>query len=266
MAFSVLMSVYSKEKPEYLIQCLNSLCKQDLMASEVILVEDGPLGAELLSIIESYRQRLNIISPKLIENLGLANALNYGLRYCNNDLVARMDTDDICVSSRFRLQYEFMLENDSIAVCSGIVDEYNESMTKHLSTRFLPEKHDEIIKFARSRSPISHPATMFRKEIIEKVGGYPNLARAQDYGLWSNLIVNGYKFYNIQHVLVKMRCGSGLLERRGIYYFLNEMNLLAYQYKIGFLPLNIFLVNSMQRFILRLSPNKVKKFLYEKYR
>jgi glycosyltransferase involved in cell wall biosynthesis len=266
MFFSVLMSIYNKEKPEYLDSCLNSLFLQTKLANEIILVEDGPINSQLSKVIEKYRKKLNIKSPKLKNNSGLASALNYGLTFCCHDIVIRMDTDDISIPERFQLQSDYLIKNEHIDVLGALVDEYNEDLSTYISTRHLPEFNDEIYLFSKSRSPISHPSCAFRKSVILKYDGYPLLQRAQDYGLWSKLITHDVKFHNLQKVLVKMRCGDGLLERRGFFYLKNEYSLLYYQYQIGFINLPRLLLNIISRSLLRLSPPKVKKFIYLKLR
>ena len=102
MKFSVLISLYYKENPDFLRQSLDSVFTQTLPPDEVVLVEDGPLTAELDAVVDEYVRRyqsLHIV--KLPKNMGLGNALNEGLKHCSNELVARMDTDDICYANRY---------------------------------------------------------------------------------------------------------------------------------------------------------------------
>ena len=91
--YSVLMSLYKKEHPEYLRLALDSMINQTVKPDEIVLVEDGPLTDELYAVVEEYKDYLTIVVNKT--NLGLGLALNEGLKACRNELVARMDTDDI---------------------------------------------------------------------------------------------------------------------------------------------------------------------------
>ena len=161
--FSVLMSVYFRERPEYLDLCLKSLVDQTVKPTEIILVEDGPISNELKSVIDSYRSTLNIVSERLEKNVGLARALNEGLKRCSFPLVARMDTDDIAVEDRFKLQIEFMESHPEVSVSSGFIEEWSQDYSHILSIRHLPIDHESISKFAKKRSPISHPAVIFSK-------------------------------------------------------------------------------------------------------
>lgn len=259
---SVLSSVYFKEKPEYLEACLQSLDEQMLKADEVVLVQDGPISPDLKAIIERFRESLNIISVPLDENVGLACALNEGLKHCTFDLVARMDTDDIALPVRFAKQVAFMQANSDIAASSGFIEEFNDAGDV-LSQRALPLEHDALVKFAKKRSPLSHPAVIFRKPAVLAVGGYPEFRNAQDYALWSLLIVKGYKLANLPDILVRMRTGSEMMGRRGYEFLKREVKLLKFQRSIGFLTLNELMFNLLARSVVRLSPLFIKRWLYK---
>ena len=148
MKFSVLMSVYDKEKSEYLKEALQSLVDQTLLPDEVILVEDGPIGKNLQEVIKKYRSLLNIKSIKLENNCGLAVALNEGLKHCTHDLVARMDTDDISLPERFEKQIAYMQNNPDISVSSGWIEEIDDQ-GRFFCLRKLPETHEELVNFAK---------------------------------------------------------------------------------------------------------------------
>ena len=262
MSLSVLISVYFQEKPEYLDACLQSLLIQSLPAGEIVLVEDGEISSDLHSVIDKYRNSLNIISVPLAKNVGLACALNEGLKHCAHDLVARMDTDDIALPDRFEKQEAFMRANPDIAASSGFIEEFSDA-GEFLSQRILPLAHHDLVKFAKRRSPLSHPAVIFRKQAVLAVGGYPEFRNAQDYALWSLLIVKGYKLANLPNVLVNMRAGSELMGRRGYEFLKREIKLLKFQRSISFLSLGEFTFNLLARSVVRLSPLFIKRWLYK---
>lgn len=261
MKFSVLMSIYIKERPEYLRQCLNSLDSQTLKASEVILVEDGCLSNDLHEVIESFRESLNIISVKLNVNNGLAIALNEGLKYCNHTLIARMDSDDICLKNRFKKQVEFMLQNPDIAVSSCSLNEFNDN-DEIFSSRLLPLEHKELVKFAKTRSPISHAAAIFRKQAVLNVGGYPLFKRSQDVALWSLMIIKEYQLANLPDILFHVRATDNFMARSGLKNFKYEYAVIKYQKDIGFLSWFDYFKNIGIRFFLAVIPLKLKIFLY----
>ncbi len=261
MSLSVLMSVYFKEKPEYLKACLLSMVDQTLKADEVVLVQDGPISSDLKAVIERFRESLNIVSVPLDENVGLACALNEGLKHCSHDLVARMDTDDIAVPDRFAKQVAFMQANSDIAASSGFIEEFNDAGDV-LSQRALPLEHDALVRFAKKRSPLSHPAVIFRKHAVLAVGGYPELY-PEDYLLWVKLIQAGYKIANVPDVLVRMRTGVDFITRRGWKFLRGELRIYHYMYKTGFINLFEFINIVLMKSVLRLSPGFIKVFLYK---
>ncbi len=269
MKFSVLMSVYIDEKPEYLDQALQSIWdNQSLRPDEIVLVKDGILTKALeLTInvwLEKIGSALKIIPLK--QNVGLGSALNIGINHCTHELVARMDTDDVASVKRFEFQIKYMVENKDIAASSGYIEEWDECIFNKLDLRTVPLEQDEILRFARRRSPLNHPATIFRKSVILESGGYPPLRKAQDYALWSKLLVEGYKLGNINSTLIYMRSGSDMVKRRGINQLKMEYQMLKYQKEIGFLNRWDFSCNLAARTVLRLVPVNLKTYIYKNYR
>lgn len=261
MSFSVLMSVYHAENPEFLRQALQSLQDQTLKADEVVLVEDGPLPGALTAVIDAFRESLKICSVQLAVNGGLAHALNEGLEHCRHELIARMDSDDISLPDRFEKQITFMLHNSDIAASSAALDEFDENGLV-FSSRILPLTHDELTKFAKTRSPISHALAVFRKSAVKAVGGYPPFKRSQDVALWSLLIVRGYRLANLPDKLFMVRAGAGFMARSGLSSFKYEYAVICYQKHIGFLSAYDFFKNTAIRFVLAVAPANVKKLLY----
>jgi len=262
MSFSVLMSVYKKENAVYLDECLKSLMYQTKQSSEIVLVEDGEIGIDLTRVIDRYSQILPVKRVILKKNVGLAAALNAGLKCCTNEIVARMDTDDVCLPFRFERQLAYMLAHPEVSVSSAWIEEKDEQMSKFLFLKKLPSAHDDILRFSKKRNPISHPVSIFRKTAVMSVGAYPDIF-PEDYALWSLMIVKGYKFGNIPETLLYMRTGSNFMERRGFDFFKGEVNLLKYQKTIGFLTLSEFFISISIRAIVRLAPVKIRTLFYK---
>ncbi len=169
MKFSILMSVYYKETPEYFNRAMYSIWdEQTVKPTEIILVQDGLLTDELYSAIADWRKNIGeaFKTIPLEKNVGLGDALNIGLKACSFDLVARMDTDDICFPDRFEKQLN-VFKNSDVDICSSWVSEFDVDETKIVSYRKLPEKHEDIVKFAKKRSPVNHPAVMYKKLIVQ---------------------------------------------------------------------------------------------------
>ena len=153
MKFSVLMSVYNKENPDYLRLSLESiLVDQSVIPTEVVLVEDGPLTDELYIVLEDFKSRYSFLKTiSLKSNVGLGLALNEGLKHCRFDWVARMDSDDIAIKTRFEEQLKFIKSNPTIDIVGGGIDEFLDSIDEIVSHKSVPTQHDEIVKMAKRR-------------------------------------------------------------------------------------------------------------------
>lgn len=266
--FSVLISVYYKETPEYLDQCIESIWShQTLKPNEIILVQDGPLSEDLTKTIEKWssiiKDKLKIVNLPI--NSGLAKALNFGLEFCSNELIARMDSDDIALPDRFEKQVCYMTKNPDIAVSSGQIEEWDNELINKFSLRTLPTSPSGCEKFAKSRSPINHPCSIFRKSIIKSLGGYPTIY-PEDYALWGTVLNNNYQISNLPEILLKMRVGNAFSERRGFEFLKGEIYLFRYFLKIGFINKRQYIKNIITRSIVRLSPKKIKLFIYRNFR
>lgn len=264
-SFSVLLPIYFKESSIFFEECLDSIANQSLQASEIVIVKDGPITYDLEKSIDKYSNLLPLKVVGTPKNQGLSSALNFGLNFCQNDLIIRMDADDICCKDRFKIQVEFMESNPSVAVCSSWVEERSNGMDNPGILKVLPEQHHEILKLSKWRNPINHPATILRKSCVIKAGGYPNIY-PEDYALWSVMLVNGFLFYNIPKSLLLMRTNGDFYKRRGIKLLKGEFILLKFQFKIGLIGTTQLFINALLRLILRLSPNILKKFLYHTMR
>lgn len=224
--FSVLMSIYNKETPLYLDACLESLNIQTIRASEVVLVLDGYVNQSLLNVIERWRDELKIITVPLPKNVGLGLALNEGLKKCAHDLVARMDTDDVCLPMRFEKQLQAFNQNPNISLCGSYINEIECDTGQFIATRYVKESHEEIIKDAIRRNPFNHMSVMFRKKAVMAVGSYQHMLSMEDWYLWLRLLSQGYQGYNIPEALVNARAGKSMMSRRnGLKYISYEANI-----------------------------------------
>ena len=188
---SVLMSVYFKESPEYLKQAIESIQIQTVPTDDFVLVCDGPLNDALDAVIAAKQQEmgsaLNVV--RLARNGGLGNALNKGIKHCKNELVARMDSDDISVMDRCQKQVELFVKNPELDITSGALLEFVTSLDQITGGRTIPCNNDEIIRYSRKRCPFNHPCVMFKKSAVERAGGYQEKYHLfEDYYLWIRCI------------------------------------------------------------------------------
>lgn len=261
MPFSVLMSVYFKEKPQHLSMSLESIAAQSLLATQIVIVQDGPISLELEEVIDTYSKTLPITTVKIEKNSGLANALNVGLAACKYELVARMDTDDIALPARFFTQVKFMEAHPEISVCSAYLEERNDDMRTTRFIKKLPLTNEDLYSFAKFRSPLSHPVVMFRKSAVLAVGGYPQIY-PEDYPLWCKLLCAGYKLANIPEVLLHMRAGDAMLSRRGRAFLKGYIQTYTLMHKLGMITYPRLMANIAIQSLIRYSPTWLLKGLY----
>ena len=264
--YSVLMSVYHKEKPEYLKQAIESIQAQTLQTDDFVLVCDGPLNPELDAVIAAKQQEmgntLNVV--RLAKNGGLGNALNEGIKHCKNELVARMDSDDISHYDRCEKQLAVFNTRPKVSICSGIVEEFTTSPEIVDARRVPPEINAEIVEFAKERTPFNHPCVMYKKSAVEAAGSYQDFYLLEDYYLWLRMLMAGYQGYNIQEPLLHMRAGSEMYKRRaGWKYAKTQMRLFKYMKDSGFIGNGQYIKSGLIRSGSALAPNWLRKLVFE---
>ena len=261
------MSVYHKEKPEYLKQAIESIQAQTLSTNDFVLVCDGPLNEPLDSVIAAKQQEmgesLNVV--RLAKNGGLGNALNEGIKHCKNELVARMDSDDIAYPDRCEKQIAVFNIHSEVSICSGIVEEFTTDPHTVDTRRVPPETNAEIVEFAKKRNPFNHPCVMYKKSAVEAVGSYQDFYLLEDYYLWLRMLMAGYQGYNIQEPLLHMRAGSDMyLRRAGWKYAKTQAKLFKFMKQQGFIGEGQYIKSCVIRSGSALAPNWLRKFMFER--
>ncbi len=266
MTFSVLLSLYLKENPAFLRQSLDSIFNQTLKANEVIMVLDGPITKELSCVVKEYENNYSQLKIVPLEsNKGLGTALNEGLKHCSNDLIIRMDTDDICFTNRFERQVRFMTANPDIVASSAWLEEFETSIDYPVSIKKVPSSSEEIAVYGKSRNPLNHPAVIFRKAIVEAVGGYKHFPLFEDWYLWARLMAAGYKLANMNEPLVYFRTSTDMYKRRsGWKYAKDSFNFQLQLHKLGLIPLTQAYKSGIMRGVVYLLPNSLRGFIYKK--
>ena len=265
--FSVLMSIYKNDKPEFVKLAIDSILNQTLRPNQYVIMVDGPICDELKELLLAYEKNEKIIDLHFREkNLGLGLTLNEGLNYCNYDYVARMDADDYSLPTRFEKQINYLENNRNISVVGSVIKEFSKDIDDANLLRKVPEHHDEIIKVAKKRNPFNHPSVIFKKKDVINVGSYKNVRNLQDYFLWVDLIINGYKGYNIQEPLVYMRADENLFKRRsGKKYVKIQVDLLKYMKNKRFINSIEYIKAKIIRTCSGYAPNWLRQFMFKKF-
>ena len=265
--FSVLISVYNKEKPDFLEKALDSICNQTLKPDEVVLVKDGMLTQELEKVIDREQDKfiehnIDFVCVQLDKNMGLGIALQKGLEKCRYDYVARMDGDDIATDTRFEYQLKYMKEQKDISVLGGYIDEFGVE-GEIIRTKTMPLEYKNLYRYGKYRNPLNHMTVLFRKKDVTDVGGYKPLKGLEDYYLWCRMLAGGYKIANIDKVLVHARLGNFENRRGGLEYFKTYIRLRILQRKLYYTNVFEFILGLTVTAMVTLSPRNVRAGLYK---
>lgn len=265
--FSVLMSVYYKEKPEYFNLALESiLSHQSQTPDEFVLVCDGDLTPELEAVVMAYKTHYpQIMKVYRKENGGLGNALYFGLPKCSFSLVARADSDDICAPDRFEKQVRYMEEHPEVGIISSYIDEFEEDWTEPLHIKTLPLTHEELYEMAKFRNPLNHMSVMMRKDDVLRIGSYRHIPYIEDYELWVRAMINGIRLGNVGEVLVHARIGNGMVQRRGTKKYIKSWHQMNKEMiEAGMIGYGTYLRNMAAITAFVFLPVGVKESLYKK--
>lgn len=265
--FSVLMSLYVKEKPEYARECFESLLNQTVLADEWVIVEDGPLTDELYSLLDEYENKYpDLIKRVPLEtNRGLGLALAEGILHCKNELVARMDTDDICRRDRFELQLAEFEKDTTLDVCGSHIIEFENDVNNIVAKRMVPLTDEDIKKYQKRRDGVNHMAVMYKKSKVLEADNYQSCMLMEDTYLWVRMILKGAKFMNIDDSLVYARIGNDMYERRGGYaYYKKYKEGRKKIRKTGYIGAYDYYYTLLIQFVVSVMPNKVRGFVFKK--
>ncbi len=262
--YSVLMSIYHKEKAEYFKTSIESMLKQTVLPDEIVIVEDGPLTEALYAVIDDcQKQHPSIFTiVKLKKNSGLGVALNAGLKKCRNELVARMDTDDISYPERCEKQLLEFKKNPDLDVLGTQIDEFVNEPSNVVSSRIVPTTHEEILKFARRRSPFNHPTVMYKKSKVLELGGYKEFGRKEDLELFISMVNENSHAANLSEALLWYRSNEDNFKRRRTWINCSEyISIMFSFYKkhyLNFFDLMYVVIGQLTMF---LTPNKLLKLV-----
>ena len=214
--YSVLMTIYKKDNPEFAKAGIESMLNQTHRTNDFVLVCDGELTDELNAMIEAYVAEypdiFNVV--RIPQNVGLGAALRRGVPLCKNDIIARMDDDDIAKPERCKHEIEYLIENSDCVLVGAHMYEFEKDSNLAIRVKKVPIGYDNIKKYARRRNPFNHSTIMFRKSAVLEAGNYSEMRTNQDVELWVRMLNKGYRCENIDEILVDFRFDGNTLERR----------------------------------------------------
>ena len=269
LKYTVLMSVYYKEKPEYLSLSIESMLNQTVKPDEFIIVKDGPLTTELDEVINNfvtaYPKMFNIIVNET--NLGLGPALAKGIENSKNELIARMDSDDYVVSTRCEKQLEKFREDPKLGMVGSYEAEFVDTVDNVISIHRVTSENDEIERFMHRRCSVLHPTVMYKKSAVLKSGNYQSVLLYEDYDLFARMVLEYHiKSYNIPEPLYYIRTSEDFFKRRGgIKCAKTVLKFKWGQYRKGYMSSMDFCISGLGQAFVCVLPNSLRKSFYMKF-
>lgn len=268
-SFSVAMSVYKSDNPDFFDRALSSITdEQTIIPNEIVLVVDGPVSNEINNVINKYEKKYEIFNViRLEQNGGLGNALKIAVKNATHELIARMDSDDVSVSTRFEEQLKYFEINPGIDIVGGDITEFIGEENNIVGKRSVPVSNDSIREYMKTRCAMNHVSVMYKKKSVESAGGYQDWFWNEDYYLWIRMWLNGAVFANTGSVLVNVRVGEEMYQRRGgSKYFESEKGLQDYMLKNKMINHSTYIKNVAKRLIIqKLMPNKLRGWVFRTF-
>ncbi len=222
--FSVLMATYAGERPEWLEAALRSVVDQTLPPKEIVLVLDGPVGPEHDEVLRRTEDEVPLTLVRLPKRSGLAAALNAGIPACQSDWIARMDSDDISLPTRFQRQAELLAADPRLGLVAAWHAEFeDEAKTMPLRVKTTPAEHQVIARRLRWRNVLSHPTIVVRRSALAAVGGYRDARLLEDWDLYLRLLRSGVRFGAVQEPLVRVRTAAHAHRRGGLRHLASDL-------------------------------------------
>lgn len=267
--YTVLMSVYHKEEPEYLELSIESMLNQSVKPDEFIIVKDGPLTPELDGVINTFvSSNPNLFTIIQNEtNLGLGPALAKGIEASKNELIARMDSDDYSLPTRCEKQLEMFLNDPDLGMVGTFEAEFLDSTDNVISIHRVPESNEEIEQFMHRRCSVLHPTVMYKRSAVLKSGNYHSVLLYEDYDLFARMVLEHHiKSYNIQESLYYIRTSEDFFKRRGgVKYAKTVLKFKWGQFRKGYMSPMDFCISGLGQAFVCILPNKIRKGFYMKF-
>lgn len=262
--YSVLMSVYKNDKPEFLDLAIASMVCQTVEPKDIVIVCDGPLTSELDATLEKWQKVLEkqLTLHRLNENHGLGFALNVGLSLCKCDIVARMDSDDISRPERCEILLSKLI-SEGLDLVGGAIEEFDRAAGDMGVVRMPPLTKKDIDTWLKGRNPFNHVSVLFDRHVVEGAGGYEPFPWMEDYWLWARMIARGCRCANVSDVVVDVRTGEGMYARRSnVAYLKSQVRFFAELRKLGLVGRADQVKAVAQRTMATILPTSLVKLAY----
>lgn len=263
--FSVLLNIYAKDKPAWIKQALDSVLSNTVRPNEVVIMVDGPVGKDIQAVLDDAIKDKSVRILSHPVNIGRGAALGYAVPKCNYELIALMDADDVSRKDRFEKQLVAFGANPNLAVCGGQIQEVDADNFEPLSERKVPLTHDNIKQYLKTRMPFNNVTIMFKKSAVLQAGNYKAFGMVEDYYMWARVMAKGKIAQNLPDVLVDVRVGKEMYNRRSGWQYFHMNKLLFEQMRgLGLLSFKDYYYTLSVRFVVQvLMPNWLRSMFYK---
>jgi glycosyltransferase involved in cell wall biosynthesis len=266
--YSVSMSVYSGEKPEFLKKSLDSMLSQSHPCKELILVCDGALGHDLDKTIGEYEAAYPEVMRvlRMEKKPGVGACANAAIKAAETEYIVKMDSDDVALPQRCEKQLRLMQEKPWLDMCGAFIEEFDSETGGTIAVKRTPAEDSEIREYAKRRNPFNNQTLVYKKSAAVRAGGYDTVRRCEDYEFVVRMLRSGAKGENIPEVLVKYRVTPENLTRRR--NFSNTRSFISVRYRIwrsGFSGFSDFILPCAAQLGLFILPKSLTGKLYKKF-
>jgi len=201
---SVIMTCYNR--PNFVKISIESILKQNYSNFELIIVDDYS-DKKTIELLQNYKKKDSRIRLYLNKkNLGPTYTFNRGLNLAKNNIIARMDSDDISHYERLEMQIEYLKRNPEVFVVGTGVNFINKE-GDIIRKLYFKKKQKEIWKVLDFTSPLVNTSYMANTDKKSKKLLYLNklFYPADDYYSWYKILSKKYQITNIDNILIDYR-------------------------------------------------------------
>lgn len=254
---AVLIPVY--DDWDSLLKSIKSI--QESICINLVIVDDGSKLKGDVDVIKDVFTCGNVHLISLPKNMGIEHALNAGLKYILEQdaytFVARLDSGDLCVPNRFKIQYDYLQANPELKLLGSQVN-FVDMNGDFIFKSKLPLTYSALRNAFYLNCYIIHPTVMFRTDLLAAIGFYPlNYKAAEDYAFFFKTVKH-FKVENLNDVLVEVLINpKGISTANRKIQIKSKIKIIKDNYYVGWYPT----VGIIRNVLLYLVPRSTVVFL-----
>lgn len=209
---SVIMPV--RNGGSFLSEAVRSILAQTLRDLELILVDDRSTDGSIERLcVDDMRLRIT-----RSQGSGVSSAFNTGFGLARGEFIARMDADDFSLPGRIEQQLDYLAAYPDIDLCGGCVEIFGSAAIAGGNRRYQAwlngcRSPQDIHRELFIESPIPNPTALFRREALDRLGGYRSPDWPEDYDLYLRADAAGMRMGKPDQILHRWREHPGRLTR-----------------------------------------------------